>query len=59
MVQTHVAAEASPNLRDDDWLYGGEPENIKTTLLNGRQGAMPAWGEMLSKDQIFQSYELR
>lgn len=42
-----------PNLRDNDWLYGGEPENIKTTLLNGRQGAMPAWGEMLSKEQIF------
>ncbi len=42
-----------PNLRDNDWLYGGEPENIKTTLLNGRQGAMPAWGEMFSTEQIF------
>src|SRR5690606_31443837 len=25
-----------PNLTDNDWLHGGEPENIKTTLVNGR-----------------------
>lgn len=42
-----------PNLRDDDWLYGGKPENIKTTILNGRQGAMPAWGKILSSEEIF------
>jgi len=30
-----------PNLADDDWLYGGTPEKIKTTILNGRKGAMP------------------
>lgn len=46
-------ARGFPNLRDDDWLYGGEPENIKTTLLNGRQGVMPAWGEILSSEEIF------
>ncbi len=33
-----------PNLTDDDWLYGGSPEKIKETLLNGRQGNMPAKG---------------
>ncbi len=46
-------ARGFPNLRDNDWLYGGEPENIKTTLLNGRQGAMPAWSEILNSDEIF------
>jgi cytochrome c oxidase cbb3-type subunit 3 len=30
-----------PNLRDDDWLYGGEPEAIQTSIMNGRQGIMP------------------
>ncbi|KHD06825.1 cytochrome Cbb3 [Candidatus Thiomargarita nelsonii] len=30
-----------PNLRDDDWLYGGNPDAIKTTIMNGRQGMMP------------------
>jgi cytochrome c oxidase cbb3-type subunit 3 len=33
-----------PSLRDNDWLYGGTPEAIKTTLLNGRNGAMPPMG---------------
>lgn len=32
-----------PNLTDDDWLYGGEPENIVTSLTNGRNGLMPSW----------------
>jgi cytochrome c oxidase cbb3-type subunit 3 len=31
-----------PNLADSEWLYGGDPESIKTTITNGRQGAMPA-----------------
>ncbi len=30
-----------PNLTDNDWLYGGDPETIKTTLLKGRNGIMP------------------
>lgn len=33
-----------PNLTDDDWLYGGDPETIKTTLINGRNGQMPVKG---------------
>lgn len=30
-----------PNLTDADWLYGGAPEVIKTTLTQGRMGNMP------------------
>ena len=30
-----------PNLRDRDWLYGGEPEAIRMTLTEGRTGIMP------------------
>ncbi len=33
-----------PNLTDNDWLYGGDPETIKTTLLHGRNGQMPVKG---------------
>ena len=36
-------ARGFPNLRDNDWLYGGAPETIKQTLLHGRNGVMPAW----------------
>lgn len=31
-----------PSLRDDDWLYGGNPETIKASIANGRQGVMPS-----------------
>ena len=30
-----------PNLTDADWLWGGTPDAIKTTLNEGRQGVMP------------------
>lgn len=30
-----------PNLADGDWLYGGDPATIKTTLTAGRNGVMP------------------
>lgn len=33
-----------PNLTDKDWLYGGSPEQIKVSLVNGRAGYMPALG---------------
>jgi cytochrome c oxidase cbb3-type subunit 3 len=32
-----------PNLRDDQWLYGGDGEMIKLSITNGRNGIMPAW----------------
>ncbi len=35
-----------PNLTNDDWLYGGEPENIVTSLVRGRNGLMPAWQQL-------------
>jgi cytochrome c oxidase cbb3-type subunit 3 len=39
-----------PNLRDEDWLYGGDPQTIKTSILNGRSGAMPPWGAVLGPE---------
>ncbi|MDE0854780.1 MAG: cytochrome-c oxidase, cbb3-type subunit III [Nevskia sp.] len=33
-----------PNLTDNDWLYGGEPEQIVETITHGRHGVMPAIG---------------
>lgn len=43
-------ARGFPNLRDDDWLYGKDPATVKTTILNGRQGMMPAWGAILAAE---------
>jgi cytochrome c oxidase cbb3-type subunit 3 len=41
-----------PNLTDTDWLYGGEPDTIKTTLVQGRKAAMPAWGDILGDEGV-------
>lgn len=39
-----------PNLTDNDWLYGGSPEQIKYTLVYGRMGNMPAWAATLGQE---------
>ncbi len=36
-------ARGFPNLRDNDWLYGGTPDQIQQSILSGRNGVMPAW----------------
>lgn len=41
-----------PNLTDNDWLWGGEPETIKTTILHGRQAAMPGWKDVIGEEGI-------
>ncbi|AQZ33973.1 cytochrome c oxidase cbb3-type subunit 3 [Pseudomonas sp. NFACC19-2] len=41
-----------PNLTDTEWRWGGEPETIKTTILKGRQGAMPAQGPAIGEDGV-------
>jgi cytochrome c oxidase cbb3-type subunit 3 len=40
-----------PNLTDKDWLYGGEPQTIETTILHGRNGQMPSMAAALGTDQ--------
>jgi len=43
-------ARGFPNLRDNDWLYGGDPDVIQQTILEGRNGVMPAWADALGGD---------
>ncbi len=38
-----------PNLADNDWLYGNEPDQIKASIMNGRKGVMPGWGAILGE----------
>lgn len=45
-------AKGFPNLTDSDWLYGGEPDTIKTTVLGGRMGMMPPFGPALGADGV-------
>ena len=46
-----------PNLADFDWLYGGDPATIEATITHGRQGIMPAWGEVIGEDNVHNSTE--
>ncbi|WMC12144.1 cytochrome-c oxidase, cbb3-type subunit III [Oceanimonas pelagia] len=45
-------ARGFPNLADADWLYGGSPDAIKATIMHGRKGAMPAWGDSLGEEGV-------
>ena len=45
-------AKGFPNLTDGDWLYGGSPENIKTSITNGRGGVMPPFPQLDSKQIV-------
>lgn len=40
-----------PNLTDHDWLYGGDPETIKQSITNGRQGMMPPMAAMVGNEE--------
>ena len=48
-----AAGSASfPNLTDIEWLWGGTPEAIKTTIAEGRLGIMPPWGTVLGEQGV-------
>lgn len=40
-----------PNLTDNEWLWGGEPERIKASITNGFAGEMPALGDAVGGEQ--------
>lgn len=51
---TARGAVGYPNLTDNDWLYGGTPDKIHETIMNGRNAAMPAWLGTLGEEGIDQ-----
>jgi len=44
-------AVGAPNLTDDTWLYGSSEETVYTTITQGRNGVMPAHGDLLGADR--------
>ena len=44
-------ALGAPDLSNDTWLHGGDAAAIRTTIVEGRQGMMPAHRELLSEDR--------
>jgi cytochrome c oxidase cbb3-type subunit 3 len=41
-----------PNLADRDWLWGGTPEAISTSIAEGRTGVMPPFGPALGEQGV-------
>jgi cytochrome c oxidase cbb3-type subunit 3 len=41
-----------PSLTDIEWLWGGTPEAIRTSIAEGRMGVMPAWGQALGEQGV-------
>lgn len=43
-----------PPLMDNKWRYGSDPENVFQSIAQGRPNGMPAFGEHIPEDQIWQ-----
>lgn len=41
-------ATGFPNLSDNIWHWGGSPDRVLQTVLDGRDGVMPPWGPVLT-----------
>jgi cytochrome c oxidase cbb3-type subunit III len=50
----HGGGGMGPSLRDATWLYGGTDVRVANSIAEGRAYGMPAWGRMLTTDQIWQ-----
>lgn len=45
-------AFGAPDLTDQYWLFGDSRAAITETVQNGRQGVMPAWGDILGEEKV-------
>lgn len=52
-----VVTLGSPNLTDNDWIWGGTPDKIKETLVHGRKAVMPPWGAILGEEGVADTAE--
>lgn len=43
----------APNLTNNYWRYGGSDADVFNSIYYGRARGMPAWGAVLSKNQIW------
>jgi cytochrome c oxidase cbb3-type subunit 3 len=42
-----------PDLTDNQWRYGSSDVDVFQTIYRGRAQGMPAWGNVLTEDQIW------
>lgn len=50
----HGGGGIGPPLMDDQWIYGGAPEDIYATILEGRPNGMPSFRNRIPEQQLWQ-----
>jgi cytochrome c oxidase cbb3-type subunit III len=50
----HGGGGSGPALMDDKWLYGPEPANVYTSIVEGRPNGMPAFNGRIPEAQLWQ-----
>jgi cytochrome c oxidase cbb3-type subunit III len=48
----NAEGKVGPNLKDDQWIHGGNIKNIFKTIKTGTSNGMPPWESQLSPSQI-------
>jgi cytochrome c oxidase cbb3-type subunit 3 len=46
-----MQALGAPSLIDDVWIYGSSPREIRKSIVEGRNGVMPAHGHLIGPDR--------
>jgi len=49
----HGGGDIGPPLLDDRWIYGSEPEQVFSTIVEGRPNGMPSFGARIPAYQIW------
>ena len=50
----HGGGDIGPPFLDDNWIYGSSPENVFSSIAQGRPNGMPAFGGKVPQYQIWQ-----
>ena len=50
----HGGGGIGPALTDDEWIYGAQPAQIYSTIVEGRPNGMPAFGGRIPSQQVWQ-----
>jgi mono/diheme cytochrome c family protein len=50
----HGGGDIGPALMDDEWRYGGAITQIRASIADGRPNGMPAFGDKIPDEQLWQ-----
>jgi cytochrome c oxidase cbb3-type subunit 3 len=51
---SHGGGGIGPALMDDKWIYGSDPANVYSTIVEGRPNGMPSFAGKIPEAQVWQ-----